>query len=139
MNISRTRSDHLISGNHAILSNPFLTISLKHTIKEIIITWDVALFLVFLYFAIKYLYQNLFKIVTGCHDPFNPLYNYKDYPTWEKGYNKGRSDTLKDVNKTLAEIRCELEEIIQKYSDSSADNGEVQKNPEAEPAKKPTL
>lgn len=66
---------------------------------EIIIAWDVALFLVFLYFTIKYLNQTLFKIVTDCHAPFNPLYSYKDYPTWEKGYNKGRSDTLKDVKK----------------------------------------
>lgn len=105
---------------------------------EIIITWDVALFLIALYFATKYLYQTLFKIVTGCQDPFNPLYSYKDYPTWEKGYNKGRSDTLKYMNKTLEEIRSELEGIIQKYSDSPEDNSDIRKdNPEAGPAKEP--
>ncbi|WP_185210764.1 hypothetical protein [Sphingobacterium mizutaii] len=107
---------------------------------EIIITWDVALFLIVLYFATKYLYQTLFKIVTGCHDPFNPLYSYKDYPTWEKGYNTGRSDALKAVRKILEETRSELANIMKKYAVSSEDNNSLpEDNPEAEPAKKPTL
>lgn len=51
--------------------------------------------------------------MTGCQDPFNPLYSYRDYPTWRKGYNRGRRDIIKTVRKMLADAN---KEILEMYS-----------------------
>ncbi|MCI0915529.1 hypothetical protein, partial [Pseudomonas putida] len=63
-----------------------------------------ALFILAIYFATRYLYDTLLKIAAGCHNPFNPMYCYRDYPTWAKGYNRGRSEMLKAVKKIIAEF-----------------------------------
>jgi len=103
---------------------------------EIIITWQMALFILAVYFATRYLYDTLLKIVAGCHNPFNPMYCYRDYPTWAKGYNRGRSEMLKAVKKIIAEVTAEQVRIMKKYNIPS-DNGEhaAQDEPKTVPAK----
>lgn len=95
-----------------------------------------ALFIIALYFAAKYVYDTLLKIAAGCHDPFNPLYCYRDYPTWAKGYNSGRSHVLKVVKKILAEFEAENARILEKYH-GYKDNEKhtAEDKPKAEPTK----
>ncbi|MGJ1261101.1 hypothetical protein [Sphingobacterium spiritivorum] len=103
---------------------------------EIIITWQTALFILAVYFATKYLYDTLLKIAAGCHDPFNPFYSYRDYPTWAKGYNRGRSEMLKAVMKIIAEVEAKQVRKMKKYN-IPLGNGKhaAQDEPETEPAK----
>jgi hypothetical protein len=74
-----------------------------------------ALFIIAVYFAAKYLYNTLLKMAAGCRDPFNPLYSYRDYPAWEKGYRRGRRDVLKVVDREIALVIAELDRIAEKY------------------------
>ncbi|MEN5057147.1 hypothetical protein [Sphingobacterium kitahiroshimense] len=80
---------------------------------EIIISWEIALVIVMAYFVTKYLYDVFMKMATGCQDPFNPLFSYRDYPTWKKGYNRGVSTLSKAVNKIIADSCAENIRILQ--------------------------
>lgn len=80
---------------------------------EIIISWETTLFIVIAYFVIRYLYDVFMKMATGCRDPFNPLFSYRDYPTWKKGYNRGVSTLSKTINKIIADSCAENIRILQ--------------------------
>jgi len=84
---------------------------------EISITWEVALFLIIAYFTTRYLYETFMKMATGCRDPFNPLYSYKDYPVWKKGYNRGRVELAKEMRKMIAKLQTKHERLV-KYLES---------------------
>lgn len=86
---------------------------------QIIITWHMIIFIFAFYFITKYLSASLKKLMTGCQDPFNPLYSYRDYPTWRQGYNRGRRDIIKKVSKMLADFQSTNNEILERYSNTA--------------------
>lgn len=85
---------------------------------QIIISGQMIIFIFAFYFITKYLYDSLKKLMAGCHDPFNPLYSYRDYPIWAKGYNRGRGDLLKSVRKIMADFQAGNKEILKEYYDA---------------------
>lgn len=90
---------------------------------QIIISWQMIVFIFAFYFITKYLYDSFRKLMAGCRDPFNPLYGYRDYPIWAKGYNRGRSDLLKSVKKIMADFQAGNKEIIKEYYSSKESSG----------------
>lgn len=106
---------------------------------EIIITWEIALFIVIVYFATRYLYDAFMKMATGCRDPFNPLYSYRDYPVWKKGYNRGVSALSKEVNRIVADSSAENLRILQEMESELNKMSRAIDQYEDTLAKKPTI
>lgn len=90
---------------------------------QIIISWQMIVFIFAFYFITKYLYDSAKKLMAGCQNPFNPLYSYRDYPIWAKGYHRGRNDLFKSVKKIMADFQAGNKEILKEYyrSKESAD------------------
>lgn len=77
------------------------------------------------------------KMATGCRDPFNPLYSYRDYPVWKRGYNRGRSEIIKAVKKIIDDLQVKSGQIV-KNLESQQSSHIAEDLPKAEPAKEPT-
>ncbi len=106
---------------------------------EIIITWQVALFAIIVYFITRYLYDVFMKMATGCRNPFNPLYTYRDYPIWAKAYNRGVDALSKAVNKVVADSKIETDRLLQEMDVEMKKILQIIDQYEAEQAKKPKL
>ncbi|WP_316819107.1 hypothetical protein [Pedobacter nyackensis] len=87
---------------------------------QIIITWQIVLFFLAVYFSVRYIYFAFYMWNAGYPDPFNPFSGLDSNQYWNSGYYNGRKDAiseLKEVSNRLSDLMDNMQKDAERINE----------------------